>query len=275
MRTGADLLDDIDAGNVGVGELARELRRLPGAPSHPSPRTRYNLACHYSTSSVEVSVRLLGNDSKRETRPWAFDDPSLRRLRSGSQGPSLRAALRRGCSSLAPSELNRFDTIGVIAAEQLARSHLYTAPDLLLAAGPKANRDRLAKTLTVVDSQLVEWANLCELAGAIDRAEKKPGQEYRAAAYDIANLLSLSGIGSCKALAGFKDAVTALTKRLSDLNGELLVIAPKVITSDSVKRWVEDAATVDPSRVEPSTHAPASGDKATADAGEPAANKEC
>lgn len=212
MRSGARLLKDIRTGYLEPRDLPRTLAELPGSPCRPSPRTRYNLTCHLSTSDVAKALQILGDDSRRERRPWASDDPELRKLRTGPHGPEFRAAVRRGGTDSGALPLSRFDAIGVVGAEQLARAAVFSARDLLRSAGPKADRGRLAMATGRDAIELHGWALLGELAELVVAAEvtSVPGDvdfiRQRGRALDLANLLALGGVLSAKGLA---DSVTA------------------------------------------------------------------
>jgi Domain of unknown function (DUF4332) len=233
MTMGTELLDAIDEGKLRAADLQDRLRELPGAPAGDSLRTRYNLACGRVASDTAWSLRVLGDDSRRDPQPWALEDPTLAELRNGPHGAQFRAAIRRGCAAGDVRPLARLDLIGVSGSEGLARAGVRSVTDLVREGGPKDARDRLATTTGRSAGELKEWASLAELADIVTRAERGAGAmlarsasraelaamraaqdeavsapEKRAAidrrdtgrALDIANLLWLGGIGSYHAL---------------------------------------------------------------------------
>jgi predicted flap endonuclease-1-like 5' DNA nuclease len=269
MTSGADLLEQIDGCQLAPSRLSQALSRITGSPRRPSPRTRYNLACHLATIDPVRCLEILGDDSRRDPHPWASEDPVLAELRTGPRAPTMRAVLRRGRAADPPGTLSRLDTIGTAGVEQLNRAGIYTPADLLGAAGPKDSRTRLAKRLTREDAQLKEWANLAELALAIDadaaRRQSEPGgppqprADERPAALDVVNLLAIAGIGSCGALGSTAQAaVKPLADRLTRLNRAQGVIpgsrrAPHrhSITQAALNGWIAAAKANGSSRVEP------------------------
>jgi Domain of unknown function (DUF4332) len=256
MTSGVDLLDQIDNGKLPVGRLSAALSRMTGSPRRPSPRTRYNLACHLAPSDPERCLEILGDDSRREPHPWASEDPVLADLRKGPLAPAMRATLRRGRSVDPPGTLSRVDAIGTSGAEQLNRAGIYTPADLLGAAGPKESRARLAARLTREDAQLKEWASIAELALAIEAAVVRPAEQPPA--LDVANLLALAGIRSCAALGSTAGAaISSLAARMTRLNREQGVIEGSkagahlhAITQSVLKAWI-GAARDNPTRIEP------------------------
>jgi hypothetical protein len=256
MTSGVDLLDRIDAHRLRVRRLSQALARITGSPKRPSPRTRYNLACHLATSDERRCVEILGDDSRREPHPWASEDPVLAGLRAGPLASTMRAALRRGRPEDPPGTLSRLDSIGIAGAEQLNRAGIYSPADLLGAAGPKESRARLAKRMSRDDPQLKEWAIVAELAIALERATPTSGQPPP---LDVANLLALAGIASCTALGSVASSgVKSLADRLTRLNrAQAIVEGSKAaghlhaITQSVVEDWIAAARANGPTRVEP------------------------
>lgn len=215
MTNGRELLATLSS--IAPANLAAELAKLDGAPCQPAPRSQYNLACLHADqegpggwipdADAQAAIALLGADSRRSGRPWALDDPVLRTLRTGAHGAGLRGALRRGGVDSGAWPLSRLDAIGVRGAEQLARAGVTSADELIRQAGPAAARARLAKATGLDAVGLEAWAHLGELATVVLEAASDPAtegldQEARrfGRALDLANLLSLAGIGTVKAL---------------------------------------------------------------------------
>ena len=126
--------------------------------------------------------------------------------------------------------LEDVEGIGSVYASRLRESGITTAEDLLLRAGSRSGRGKLAASSGIAERLLLEWVNHCDLI-RIDGV----GAEY-------ADLLEAAGVDSCAELS-LRDPAN-LHAALAETN-ERTNLVRRLPSVEMVGRWVAAAGRSD------------------------------
>lgn len=128
-------------------------------------------------------------------------------------------------------KIEKVEGIGPKYAQTLHKAGIKTTKQLLDHAAAKKGRKDLAAKTGIDESQLLKWANMCDLMRI-----KGVGEEY-------SELLEAAGVDTVKELA--KRKADNLHKAMVEANGKKKMVR-QLPGLPMVEKWVEQAKTMPP-----------------------------